>query len=39
VCTPAGTASWKFCLFMCGMMGAGKVCPGELACQGMSVCQ
>lgn len=38
-CTNAGGLNYNFCIFMCGMMGGGKSCPGELECVGMSVCQ
>jgi len=37
-CVGAGGLSWKFCLWMCGMMAQGKGCPGDLTCQ-VAVCQ
>lgn len=38
-CVTAGGLPYNFCIWMCGMMAAGAICPGELACVGMSVCQ
>jgi hypothetical protein len=37
-CVGAGGLSWKFCLWLCGMMAEGKGCPGDLTCQ-VAVCQ
>lgn len=38
-CITAGGLPYNFCLWTCGMMGGGAVCPGQLQCVGMSVCQ
>jgi hypothetical protein len=38
-CTAGGGLSYNFCIYMCGMMASGAVCPGDLECVGMSVCQ
>lgn len=38
-CVSAGGLPYNFCIWMCGMMGGGASCPGDLQCVGMSVCQ
>lgn len=38
-CTAGAGLTYNFCIYMCGMMASGAVCPGDLECVGMSVCQ
>jgi hypothetical protein len=37
-CIPIGTGNTGFCMYFCGIMAPGSVCPGDLACA-MGICQ